>query len=458
VADEEAKHRGKAADNAWYKLATLHGLPGEKDGEIKRKNRVTWNRWVAQELPDDIKTTLLQNGWTEEELTPFSTDERRTIAAKIAIPLDAVKADFSNTEFEETFFALGFVFAANDFRNSCFRRGAHFNDSFFRSFAEFGGVTFGGWVDFRGTTFSASSSFTAAVFRSIATFYKVNFNGTWFDDANFSHEAEFTDVVIRGLSSFRGTIFTGPANFTRATFGVQDTTAGSQDARFINVIFNSTADFHGATFTDEVDFTNSELKGVTTFNNISFAKPPRCFNTKLHEGTTWHGVKWPTEPSDPDRAQDFADAYERLKLEMDKLKKHGDELDFFARELQCRRVVRGLWKGLPLAVYGFLCNYGRSYARPLLLLVVAVLLGVIPFALYRSGGICSLSTGCHVREALGISFANTAGLFGKPLIRPEIALADFPDWLKAIATMQTIVGIVLLFLFGLGVRNQFRMK
>lgn len=71
-------------------------------------------------------------------------------------------------------------------------------------------------------------------------------------------------------------------------------------------------------------------------------------------------------PKDADLAQEFVDAYERLKLEMDKLKKHGDELDFFALEQQCRRVVLGRWRGLPIAIYGFLSDYGRSYTRPLL--------------------------------------------------------------------------------------------
>src|SRR5437764_12915356 len=40
----------------------------------------------------------------------------------------------------------------------------------------------------------------------------------------------------------------------------------------------------------------------------------------------------------------FIYAYERLKLEMDRLKKHEDELDFFARELQCRRILHGDWE------------------------------------------------------------------------------------------------------------------
>ena len=65
------------------------------------------------------------------------------------------------------------------------------------------------------------------------------------------------------------------------------------------------------------------------------------------------------DPIRSTKAEEFVDAYERLKLEMDKLKKHGDELEFFARELQCRQSDRWPWKGLPIALYGVLSDYGR---------------------------------------------------------------------------------------------------
>jgi hypothetical protein len=66
---------------------------------------------------------------------------------------------------------------------------------------------------------------------------------------------------------------------------------------------------------------------LTDSVNVTFAYPPWwCFNTRLHEGTIWHGVRWPPPPQDAALAQAFIDSYERLKLEMDKLKKHGDEL------------------------------------------------------------------------------------------------------------------------------------
>jgi hypothetical protein len=58
-------------------------------------------------------------------------------------------------------------------------------------------------------------------------------------------------------------------------------------------------------------------------------------------------------------------------------------------------------------------------------------------------------------EAIGISFANTFSILGRPLIETDVLLG-LPNWLKAVATLQTIFGIALLFFFGL--RNTFRMK
>jgi hypothetical protein len=60
-------------------------------------------------------------------------------------------------------------------------------------------------------------------------------------------------------------------------------------------------------------------------------------------------------------------------------------------------------------------------------------------------------------EALGLSAANTLNVFG---FRRDFNLAiDTPlACLNVFAAVQTIIGAVLLFLFGLGIRNKFRMK
>jgi hypothetical protein len=135
------------------------------------------------------------------------------------------------------------------------------------------------------------------------------------------------------------------------------------------------------------------------------------------------------------------------------------ELRFFAMEQQCRRVVDGFWKGLPIAVYGFVSDYGRSYMRPLALLATIVILGAVPIRACFSGSISTFIGHGFSGQALGLSFANAlaALTIRKDLISPEL-LNALPGWLKVVAAIQTILGIVLLFLFGLGIRNRFRMK
>jgi hypothetical protein len=224
---------------------------------------------------------------------------------------------------------------------------------------------------------------------------------------------------------------------------------------------------------------------------------------KLHEGTVWREANWPDPPKDVARAGGFVDAYERLKLEMDRLKKHEDELDFFARELQCRRILLGDWKqiselrllgrcvgvpslnipettigprswkffrrsvalpsfkvpartlalyrpapGLPIALYGLLCDYGRSYVRPLWGILVTVATGIPLFWLCFSLG-----------QAVSLSLANTFGALGfrKDFIAPEL-IESLPGVLEMVAGLQTIVGTVWLFLLGLSLRNRLRMR
>jgi hypothetical protein len=149
-------------------------------------------------------------------------------------------------------------------------------------------------------------------------------------------------------------------------------------------------------------------------------------------------------------AWEFVDAYERLKLEMDRLKKHEDELNFFSLELQWRRVLGGRLAGLPITFYGISCDYGRSFGRPLLWLVATVAAGACAFWHFDA---------LKPLEALGFSAASTLNLFGfRKDFFDTATIEGLPASLKILAAMQTILGTILLFLFGLGARNKFRMK
>jgi hypothetical protein len=97
---------------------------------------------------------------------------------------------------------------------------------------------------------------------------------------------------------------------------------------------------------------------------------------------------------------------------------------------------------------GFLSGYSRSYVRPLIALFVVAAIGAGAFWYFDAE---------TYGEALGLSAANTLNVFG---FRRDFVLATETPlaWLIVFSAVQTIFGTILLFLFGLGIRNKFRMK
>jgi hypothetical protein len=301
--------------------------------------------------------------------------------------------------------------------------------------ADFRGATFKE-ADFRDATFTERADFTDATFTE----------GADFAGATFSQGADFAGATFT-WADFVGTTFTGGAGFVGATF--------TQRVDFAGATFSEAASFLGATFESDVNFVNCEMKSETTFDRASFRRMPPLFDgTKLHEGTTWFGVTWPPSPRTGDDARLTVRAYERLKLEMDKLKKHEDELNFFALELNARRVLAGKWSTshrIAIGLYGCLCDYGRSYSRPLWLLGAVSVVGAVPF-LFQFGLL-------GWRGSLALSVANTFGLLGfrREFFSPSV-ISNLPWTLKIVSAMQTVAGGALFFLFGLGLRNRYRMR
>jgi hypothetical protein len=491
----------KAQDNPWYLLATLYGQPSSNDRELRARNRRAWNRYVSQWFDADIKM-LFQGRYGHDEVRPYSADEIKVVeeaffdrhdrcvstAGRTLPDLKNDPIDFSNVEFDSPLQFNGFCFPkAVSFQNAICSKLADFRTSTFCGWSNFKGATFSDWTHFLRATFSHGTQFEGATFSKLASFQDATFSGgTQFEGATFSQIASFIRATFSDRASFREAIFNNLANFDGATFF-------------------GLAQFERATFRSASSFVNAELKRPTSFEAVVFSQPPRFFGAKLHEGTVWRHVEWPI-PRDTTEAGEFVDAYERLKLEMDRLKKHEDELDFFALEMQSRRVLHTNWKlisqanffgrviripslkipkttitpksrklfglslslpsftirartiapycptfGPVIAFYGLLCDYGRSYIRPLSGLLVTVLVGAaldLPhFGLSK------------YPEAFGLSAANTFGVFGfrKDFIDP-LVIESLSRLLKVVAAFQTVAGVVLIFLFGLAVRNRFRMK
>jgi uncharacterized protein YjbI with pentapeptide repeats len=466
-ADEAKPPKIKAEDNPWYLLATLYGVPGKLDDKLREKNRIAWNRYFAAYLDEETRVRLInEKRHNAEELAPYSPQEFQEVAIAIAERYKAsaqepahladaiindVIINFSNVEFEQDASFKQFLFSRHtNFREAAFRCGADFDGATFSKGANFAGAIFfgdanlgrtrvDGWIHFNGGKFCHSANFSHSNL-DLASFHDAKFfMGAYFVNATFAQWGHFQRVAFSKSVMFTGATFSGEASFDEAKF------CGPVDFGGWNVNEKSKSAYFGG----PASFVNAEMKGETSFEGATFDKePPRFFGAKLHQGTVWRGVKWPPGPRDKNEAGHFIDAYACLKLEMDRLKKHEDELNFFALELQSRRVLLGYWKGLPIALYGLLSDYGRSYFRPLVALFVVAVTGAGAFWTFD---------GRSFLEALGLSAENTLSVFG---FRKDFDLAiDTPlAWLKILAALQTLLGTILLFLFGLGVRNKFRMK
>jgi len=415
----------KAEDNPWYLLATLYGVPELGDYDLQKKNRVAWNRYFADGLAEETRARLVsEKRHSAGELMPFSPKElheveeafaqrcKRKITALALPPTDSLP-DFKRVEFDQCILFEGYLFQYCRFQDAVFRDLVSFNKATFRVSANFLGTTFCDVAGFAGATFDFHAEFARATFSSRANF----------DSATFFYVSTFENATF----AF--------ANFTDATFF-------------------SYANFSNCTFFGLGLFVNAKMKQKTSFAMATFkTKPPEFFGAELHQDTVWRGIIWPPFPKDKEEAGDFIDAYACLKLEMDRLKKHEDELKFFSLELQSLRILqeskfRG--SGLPIALYGLVSNYGRSYIRPLIGLFVVAAIGT-PMLL--------LSGAVAPWQSLGLSSANTFNLFGfrKDFFEPAV-IARLPAWLDVVGAIQTILGTILLFLVGLGIRNKFRMK
>ncbi|MDG5497417.1 pentapeptide repeat-containing protein [Niveispirillum sp. BGYR6] len=408
-----------AEDNPWYLLATLYGVPEKGDFELQKRNRIAWNRYYAHLWTAEDRERL-KDVLEEMEFSKFNHIDllkiknlfsKRAGLRRIRMPASDEFVDLNSTFFDKKIYFEFYSLKISFFEKSKFIDDAFFKGSLFNMGGSFASANFSGNADFRNTFFEEDASFCGTIFSKNSYF-----NGTSIIKNSFFSSAEF---------------------------------AGSADFSGVNI--GEYADFSHVKFADSVLFTNAEFKGNTSFEQCTFNhSPPMFHGAKLHEGTMWNQATWPQRPKNQNEAKTFTHAYERLKLEMDRLKKHEDELMFFAKEMECRLVKDGWIKGLPIRFYGILCNYGQSYEVPISWLLLLIVLGTLPFG---------PTLAWDFPHALGVSAANTLASLG---LRKELVdaatLKQLSGWLAAFSGVQTVLGLILLFLIGLGLRNRFRMK
>ncbi len=350
---------------------------------------------------------------------------------------------------------------------------ASFEKATFSHYATFESVKFSGFAGFDTTIFYCGVCFDAVEFCCGGSFFWSELCGASFDAAKFFDDVKFSSAMFSRGCCFDKAVFLGShANFDKAIFygnvrfcsaifsgGVTFSSAEfSDDVHFDTTTFSANADFGSVKFSSDVSFLNTVFKEKTVFVGSRFESGvPDFRGAASHEATEWDGVRWPAPPRDDSDARNQVHCYERLKLEMARLKKFDDEQFFFCKELRARR---GLLPILCIArplnyLYQALSDYGQSVVQPILWLLTLFAIGGTIFA------ITPVLKGSRmpVADAAWLSFAN---VFSFLPIRHEVVTSEIVAGLsnaaKVVGVLQSLLGAVLLFLLCLALRSRFRMR
>ena len=466
--DSEKTELTAANDNPWYWLATLFG---EQTGDLiddvlAKKNRIAWNRWVSEALNEKERTAIIDKGFDAAELTPFSDAEKKEHYAavlkrsgreSITLPEPSEPADFDSNRFDNFCYFVAYLFPSPiSFESSTFCKHAKFWTAIFSSRANFSSVTFSREAYFSSAKFSRGADFGSATFSRHADFNLGKFSeGAFFRSATFCRDADFRSATFSAYADFKSATFSW-ANYGSAIF--------SENANFWSTIFREAVNFGSAKFALDADFVNTKFLTVTAFSNAVFrSATPKFFGATLHEGTAWDGVEWPSPPHDRDNrkkieaAQQQVYAYERLKQEMEKLKKHEDEQFFFRKELRARRELY-TWRSTYWWLnffYENLSNYGYGVVRPLVAFTALFFFG---FALLAADPLGFAGKTLSIGDAAFTSLANMFGSLPLKTLAHYTTDKTFAYSAEIFAIFQTIAGAVLLFLFFLALRNRFRLR
>jgi uncharacterized protein YjbI with pentapeptide repeats len=288
------------------------------------------------------------------------------------------------------------------------------------------GTTFSGVAGFKRATFSGEANFQRATFSGEAYFWGVTFSRVSslevarFEFATFSGEAYFQGATFSEQAYFQGATFSGEAYFQGATFSGAAYFSG---AEFWHITFGGEAHFWGATFSGAASFRGETFKGECRFVEVTLDEKARVVFDRANlrqasflgtnlERIHFRDVEWPSkgrrqvlwdefphdefphEEGQPDYEK-VAENYRQLVLNYEAKRDFDTAEEFHIGEMEMRRKKKGkkaeykaveaksrgmklLWRCWGVingySIYKFLSNYGTSYLRGFLVLLVWLVL------------------------------------------------------------------------------------
>ncbi|MGA7324810.1 MAG: pentapeptide repeat-containing protein [Rhodomicrobium sp.] len=443
---------------------------GKTEEEAHEAAKEIWNGW-ANVLLAKRKALVSKRSWNSRYYEDPSNYGEREYGGNEETPewLQEATCDFSELQFGGENSGEAEVGGTASFAS----RGGNQ----IRRIPNFDGYIFPGDAEFRSTGFLGPSSFAGTVFHGIAGFRGTAFsNGVWFTRADFKQAAwfaqtkfaglaDFDEATFRGWARFAGARFEQLANFEAAKFVKRAWFRGcvfSKRGLFDKAVFEGEADFSGSFFEQSFEMRSAYFSAAPSFSQTSFNEIPDFEDVAFRLPGMWFGHKI-----------EEAGNYRHIRRLAMQGQDYENEAKAFKGEIRSKRGTThkwyqaAFWSGV---TYDALSDFGQSISRPLFFWVTSV----IAFAgayLWSAGvpadrwlGPCSAGQASTAVIALTFSASNSLPLIGPPRTGEGKAFVDcvspnqIPDWAALVQVGQAMWSTVLVFLFLLAVRNQFRIK
>lgn len=317
-------------------------------------------------------------------------------------------------------------------------------------------------IDFSGFIFPGLTRFNSTTLSGLTLFDKAEFMGdARFGNASFFRHLSMISVIFWSAVCFRsakffefarfnGTAFQGIADFSRATF----LNGGS---------------FWAARFDRYMTFFGVKAERAFDFSGVYFVEVPRFNQTHFIQAPDLDDVSFPLPHFWRKGRAELVAEYRAIRRVAIQAADYEREQMAFKGEIRSKRGTEhkwyhaAFWYGL---AYDTLSDFGRSLSRPSLIWLVSIALFAF-FYLASSGKVENAfakcpTAGANYESALIISWKNALPLIAIDSKAEEIArgclYGSAPHGGIAIQGLQKVWSALLLFLFLLAVRNQFKIK
>jgi Pentapeptide repeats (9 copies) len=380
----------------------------------------------------------------------------------------------SDTHFNRATFPIG-----ARFDSATFSRYASFEDASFSDNACFKNAKFLGGAGFDSATFSREAGFSSAKFLGDANFTRVSFSGdasferaiflgaARFNSARLQKSASFGKVRFEvkdgeelksGRMTFGKAVFSGPTDFEGAVFATRQTdhSAAFHEARFDDRISFRDCGDHWVAALDEAEIIGriqidprSEAESLRDFDEVVLARARADGNNK------YTGVSL---------LKELEGGCRTVKVAMGAVRNDILEQRFYRFELKARqhKVTTPWFEQRASQLYGWVADYGLSPTRPLIALFAVVVTSAVLLLGLRRITTGQLQSGSDLLSAVSLSLGRVFpfGAFESVSNKWfEGFTQGHQGWeflVRSLATLESLLALFLVFLFGLALRRRFQ--